>query len=243
MKRLFMLLAAAMMLGVAMPTMAQTELFTEQTKFIVPKGSGSINIRKSPNAKSQKVATLGKDETLPVLSEQNGWYQVLLTDCKKGWVSKSVCRISDAPLDVTKICDHVFGISVSYDESASWTVAQLKGTDMFVAITDGVNVFTPVGSNAIWLGKKVGNTLVFDQYVPFGARYSSENPSRFDLYPGDNYYKGGYELYFGDKYEMPDNQGGSVLRPSTLDMGTIKKIFDGKQRKDGAAGISCVSLS
>lgn len=232
MRKVFMLFATALMLGMSVPAMAQIESLTEQTKFIVPKGSGSINIRKSPNAKSQKVATLGKDETLPVLTEQNGWYQVLLTDCKKGWVNKSVCRISDAPLDVTKICDHVFGISVAYDECASWTVAQLKGTDMFVAITGGANIFTPVGSDAIWLGKKVGNTLVFDQYVPFSARYSSENPSRFDLYPGDNYYEGGYELYFGDKYEMSDNQGGSVLRPSAIDMETIKKIFNGKQRKD-----------
>lgn len=231
MKRTILFLAAAMMLGVAMPTMAQTETFTDQTQFVVTKGNGSINIRKAPNAKAAKVSALGQDETLPVLTEQAGWYQVLLTDGQKGWINKTVCRISDAPLDVTKVCDHVYGVSEMYDEWDKWIVAQVKGTDMFVAITGGANMPYPIGMDALWLGKKVGNALVFDQYVLFTTSYDQEKSNRFDIYPS-NYYEDGYQLFYGNMYSMPDNQGGKEFRPSTLTQETIKKMFNGKQKKD-----------
>lgn len=232
MKRTLFSFAAAIMLGMAaMPTMAQTESFNDQTQFITPKGTNSVNIRTAPNAKAKKIFSLAQDETLPVLSEQNGWYQVLLTDGKKGWISKSVCRISNTPLDVKKICDHVFGISETYEDWCMWTVAQVKGTDMFVAITTGSNMLSPMDMNALWLGKKVGNTLVFDEYVPFTSSYDAVKSSRFDIYPLDNY-EDGYVLFYGDNFAMPDNQGGLQFRPSLLTQDTIKKIFNGKQKRD-----------
>lgn len=219
----------AAMMAVQLVCVAQT--ITDQTQFVMTKGNGSVNIRKAPNTKAAKVGSLGMDETLPVLAEQNGWYQVCLTDGKKGWVSQTVCRISDAPLDVTKICDHVFGTSEMYDEWGKWVVAQVKGTDMFVAITGGANMPYPIGMDALWLGKKVGNTLVFDQYVPFTTSFSPGNPNEFDINPSD-YYEDGYNLFYGDKYSMPDNQGGKEFRPSSLTQEKVKKLFNGKQKKD-----------
>ncbi len=231
MKKVLMLFAVAMMLGTTVPTMAQTESFTDQTQFVVAKGNGSINIRKAPNTKAQKVGSISSDETLPVLAEKDGWYQVLLTDGQKGWVSQTVCRISDAALDVTKVSDHVYGTSESYDEYSMWMVAQVKGTDMFVAITGGENVGSPMGKRALWLGKKVGNTLVFDQYVPFTTSMSPDDPNLYEVSPS-NYVDDGYQLYYGVKYSMPDNQGGKQFRPSLLKQETIKKLFNGKQKKD-----------
>lgn len=222
----------AAMMAVQLACVAQT--ITDQTQFVVTKGNGSVNIRKAPNTKAAKVGSLGMDETLPVLAEQDGWYQVCLTDGKTGWISQTVCRISDAPLDVTKICDHVYGTSGSYDEYNTWMVAQVKGTDMFVAITNASNTDEPISVPwrvCLWLGKKVGNTLVFDQYVPFSTSYDMGDSKRFEIFPSD-YYEDGYELFYGDKYTMPDNQGGITFRPSTLTLETIKKLFNGKQKKD-----------
>ena len=204
MKKVLKLFAVAMMLGTIVPTMAQTESFTDQTQFVVAKGNGSINIRKAPNTKAQ---------------------QVLLTDGQKGWVSQTVCRISDAALDVTKVSDHVYGTSESYDEYSMWMVAQVKGTDMFVAVTGGENVGSPMGKWALWLGKKVGNTLVFDQYVPFTTSMSPDDPNLYEVSPS-NYIDDGYQLYYGVKYSMPDNQGGKQFRPSLLKQETIKKLFN-----------------
>lgn len=224
----------AALVAVQLACVAQTESFNDQTQFVMAKGTGSVNIRKTPNAKAAKVSALGQDETLPVLAEQNGWYQVLLTDGQKGWINKTVCRISDAPLDVTKICDHVFGTSEGYDEYNMWMVAQVKGTDMIVAITYASNTNEPISVpwlNCLWLGKKVGNTLVFDQYVPFFASYDRDMPNRFEIFPSD-YRDDGYNLFYGEKYGMPDNQGGKEFRPSTLTQETIKKLFNGKQKKD-----------
>lgn len=231
-KRTIVMIAA--LVAVQLACVAQTESFNDQTQFVMAKGTGSVNIRKAPNGKAAKVSTLGQDEALPVLTEQSGWYQVLLTDGQKGWINKTVCRISDAPLDVARICDHVFGTSAGYDEYNIWMVAQVKDTDMFVAITYASNTDEPISTpwfNCLWLGKKVGNTLVFDQYVLFTTSYDQDKSNRFDIYPS-NYYDDGYQLFYGEKFSMPDNQGGKEFRPSTLTQETIKKLFNGKQKKD-----------
>lgn len=70
----------AALVAVQLACVAQTESFNDQTQFVMAKGTGSVNIRKAPNGKAAKVSTLGQDEALPVLTEQSGWYQVLLTD-------------------------------------------------------------------------------------------------------------------------------------------------------------------
>ena len=72
MKKVLKLFAVAMMLGTTVPTMAQTESFTDQTRFVVAKGNGSINIRKAPNTKAQKVGSISSDETLRIC--QTEWY-------------------------------------------------------------------------------------------------------------------------------------------------------------------------
>lgn len=236
MKRTILFLTAAMMLGMALPTMAQTVSFDDQTQFVVTKGNGSVNIRKAPNTKAQKVGSLAPDATLPVLEEQNGWYQVLLTDGKKGWISQSVCRISEEPFVDANVCDHLFGVSETYEDYVQWSVGQIKGTDMYVAITVACNMDEPISVpwvGCAWLGKKVGNALVFDQYVFLSFRYSENTPDRFEIYKNEYIEDDdSREIYFGDKYSMPDNQGGIQFRPSSLPINTIKQFFNGKQKKD-----------
>lgn len=228
MKKLIMLVAAVMLLGAEMPVMAQTVSFTDQTQFLTTKGSGSVNIRKDPNTKAPKMGALYEDQTLPILNEQNGWYQVLLTDGKKGWISQTVCRIMDTPLNVEKACDHVYGVNEGYEDFVEWYVGQIKGTQTFVAYTSVCNMSVPIGwPDGLWLGKKIGNVLVFDQYVPFYASYSEDSAALFKVFPDGD----GCQVSFGNQYAMPDNQGGKVLRLSSIPMEKIKEIFNGKQKK------------
>lgn len=231
MKKILLLLAVIIFLGVEMPTMAQTVSFTDQTRFIATKGSGSVNVRKTPNTKAPKMGSLYENQALPVLDEQDGWYQVLMTDGKKGWVSQTVCRIMDTPLNVEKACDHVYGVSEGYEDYAMWYVGKIQGTEMFVAYTLVCNMIEPIGwPDGLWLGKKVGNVLVFDQYVEFYASYSEDGPNVLNVSP-DEYGNGGFRVSYGDKYAMSDNQEGKALRLSSIPLNKIKQIFNGKQKK------------
>lgn len=217
-KDIFLLMALIVM-GTAQKSMAQNVELNDQTQFVVAKGKGSVNIRKSPNAKAAKADALGEDETLPVIKEQNGWYQVLLTDGKTGWVNKTVCRVSTAQLNVSQICDHVFGVSDSYDDWRMWTVGKVEGTDMYVAIDEF----------ALWLGKKVGNHLVFDQCVSFTTSYDPDRKELLVEPPVS--IEDGYRVYYGDANAMPDNQEGKAFRPSSLTKQDIKRLFNGRQQK------------
>lgn len=236
MKKTFFLLITAMLFGVAMPMMAQNSVqMTNETTFITAKAKGSLNIRKSPNAKAPKVGSLTVDQTLPVISEQNGWYQVLLSDGKKGWISKTVCGIMNTPLDASKVCDHVYGVSETYEDYVQWSVARLEGTDMYVAITCASNMDTPVSCpwlDCLWIGRQINNVLVFDQFVYLSPQYSPDNANLFNLTTSDYITDEiSYTLYFGDKFSMPDNQGDKRFRPSVLTQKTIKQLFNGKQKK------------
>ena len=222
------------MMAVSMTSMAQTVTFTEQTQFVIAKGNGSVNIRKAPNAKAAKVAAMYADQSLPVLKEQGGWYQVQTTSAETGWVSATVVRKNDATLNAGKVCDHVYGLSEDYEDYVEWYVGRVEDTDTYLAFTVSSNMEGPIGCpwfETLWMGRKVGNVLVFDQYVPFGTT-TSEDAGELKLFDQDFDGGKGCFLRYGSKYAMPDNQGGEVLRLSALPMNTVRQIFDGRQKKD-----------
>ena len=221
MKKIALLLMALIVMGAAQEMTAQNIELNDQTQFIVAKGKGGVNIRKMPNAKAAKVGMLEEDETLPVVAEQNGWYQVLLTNGKTGWINKTVCRVSTAELNVSQICDHIYGVCYSYDDWRMWSVGRIEGSNMFVAID---------GGSTLWLGKKVGNHLVFDQNVDF---FTSYNDERKDLLieRSTNTEDYGYRVFYGNANAMPDNQGGIEFRPSSLTKQDIQRLFNGRQQK------------
>ena len=237
MKKVFYLLASVILFSFTTTTMAQSSAqLNNETKFIVAKAKGSVNIRKMPNAKAAKAGSLAVDQTLPVVGEKQGWYQVLMPDKKTGWISQTACKEMTATLDEDKVCNHVYGVSETYEDCVEWEVGKIAGTDMYVALTSASNMDEPLGcpwNSCLWLGKKIGNVLVFDQYVFFSPQYSSDDANLFNLMTSDYIINEiSYTLYFGDNYSMPDNQGGNRLRPSSLPQKTIQQLFNGKQKKD-----------
>lgn len=217
--------------------MAQSSAqLNSETKFIVAKTKGPVNIRKTPGAKGGKAGTLSTDQILPVVAEKPGWFQVLMPDLKTGWISQTVCKESTAPLNVNQVCDHVYGLSETYEDYIEWEVGRITGTDLYVATTSASNMSEPLGcswNGCLWLGKQIGNVLVFDQYVFLSPQYSLDDANLFRIETADYIVDEiAYTLYFGDKYSMPDNQGGKRLRPSSLPQKTIQQLFNGKQKKD-----------
>ena len=232
-KRTFALLVAFM--AVSMAGVAQAPTFTDQTQFVVAKGSGSVNIRKAPNTKAAKVGSIPADFTFPVLQEKDGWYQVVNTEGETGWVSATVTRINDATLNADKVCDHLYGMSDTYEDYAEWYVGRVKDTDIYLAITSQSNMFEqfpfPGWGETLWMGKKVGNVLVFDQYLIVNTS-ESDDAGELKLIDDDSSDDKVWYLRYGDSYSMPDNQGGKKLRLSSLPQNTVRKMFDGRQKKD-----------
>lgn len=67
------------------------------------KSAGSVNIRKSPNATSEKIGELVAGTTLYVHDEYNGWCFVKLDTNRYGWVSLSVVNLTNTPSATTTI--------------------------------------------------------------------------------------------------------------------------------------------
>ena len=49
--------------------------------------SGNVNVRSKSNSESPKVGTAIANATYPLISEENGWYQIILEDGTIGWIS------------------------------------------------------------------------------------------------------------------------------------------------------------
>ncbi len=199
-------------------------------QFVVAKGKGAVNIRKAPNTKAVKIDSMEEDQTFPVVKEQDGWYEIRLNNGKTGWVSKTVCRISEGILDISKVSDHLYGVSESYEDYLGWCVAQVEGTDWVVCVTIGCNMYQPLGDTGshLWLGKKIGNTLVFDQSIAFSARHVSGAPDKFVIERATWTDEYGFDVYYGDNHATPKDFG---FRPSSLTKQEIERLFNGKQNK------------
>lgn len=207
-------------------------LITDQTRFIGAKGNGGVNVRSNADMKASKIGTLFSDQILPVVGGKNGWYQILMTDGKKGWVNSSVCSIIEKRINIEDVCDHVYGISDSYDEYAGWIVGAVEGTDLYVAITMASNTDTFLFPwyECFWLGKKVGNVIAFDRYVIISSFYD-ENMGQMEIIKENNSEGLYYILKYGNQNCMPDNQGGNVFRPSSITEKIIKQLFNGNEHK------------
>ncbi len=229
MKKTFLLFVAGLF---AVTASAQDPRIVDGTDFVVVKGKSAVNIREAASTKSPKVGSLPVDFTLPVIGDDNNWFQVILPDLGYGFVSPSVCKVSTAKLDASRVTDHVYGVCESYEEAVTWSVAPIKGTEWFVAVTMSDNSPLPVpGGQRLWKGYKAGNVLVFTSYVQLNANYN-EGPTGLKIAKGKENGNTVVTINFGDKGAMPDNQGGKVLRPSAITGQMFDSIFDGNEADD-----------
>ncbi len=62
----------------------------------------SANLRDGPSTTNNAIAGLIKNEVLLVISEENDWYEVRLTDGTNGYVSKSLVTLGEAPITTSR---------------------------------------------------------------------------------------------------------------------------------------------
>lgn len=145
---------------------AHAKLTPGKPKYAKCKGTGSINIRESGDAKAEKIGELKPGTTLPVVDEYDGWCQVRLSEKQFGWISQSVLTLTNIegtsayepsypptvdghvaflgiPLNVTpaKMKDQLLakGFKVSYDDGGNniSLTGQAYGTKSRVIISIG----------------------------------------------------------------------------------------------------------
>lgn len=93
---------------------AHAKLVPGQPRYAKCKATSPINIRKKPEANSDKIGELPPGTTLYVVDEYNGWVQVRMAEKKYGWVSLSVIALTNTPsnnttVDVIAIQEFVLG--------------------------------------------------------------------------------------------------------------------------------------
>lgn len=74
---------------------AHAKLDPSKPKYLKPKGTGAINIRREASTTAAKVGELKPGQTLLVIDEYDGWCQVRLNEKESGWVSLSVVTLTN----------------------------------------------------------------------------------------------------------------------------------------------------
>lgn len=155
--------------------------FESHSKYMRPT-TDDVNVRKTPSLNAPKV-TLDKYpgalmacEMYPVLSENQGWFQI-----PEGWVSKKVSKQAvNNPITPAMMnnlwCGHVIGPGDGF----MWRVYSPIGTSQ-LAICDC--------SGSLRLGKLINNVFVFKYAVPMSIEIDDEHPNRWEIvHDYDEYY-------------------------------------------------------
>jgi len=59
--------------------------------------TGFLNVRSSPSTASSIITKINPGETYPFVSEENGWFEITLTDGKNGWISARYAQKIETP--------------------------------------------------------------------------------------------------------------------------------------------------
>ena len=113
---------------------AHAKLIPGQPKYAKCKAANAINIRLTPDARSQKLGELPPGTTLYVADEFNGWCKVHMFGKQYGWVSLNVINLTNTPSNNTIL---------SSQQSLSFTgPAIVDGNLAFMGISTGEQATT-----------------------------------------------------------------------------------------------------
>lgn len=145
--------------------------FESHTKYMRPT-TDDVNVRKSPSLNAPKVTYLMECDIRPVLSENQGWFQI-----PEGWVSKTVAKPTvNKPITTSMMnnqqCGHVIGIG----EGFMWRVYSPLGTAQLAICYHDCSYGTHLR-----LGKLVNNVFVFKYTVPMSISIDEEQPNRWEI--------------------------------------------------------------
>lgn len=161
---------AALMMLTAICTSGNAQSLLENLIFEAPKQlvrptGMATNVRTKPSKSAPKVKwpgspwdlTVSKNEVYNAQSENAAWYNIGI-----GWISKSAARkVTSAPI-TDKMLNRFYGWSDGYDLWQEYLVSKTKSKyDLMVYYTQSDR------QNRLYLGKQVGNVLVFKYSVVF----------------------------------------------------------------------------
>jgi formylglycine-generating enzyme required for sulfatase activity len=73
--------------------------------------ASQANVRQGPGMSYRVLATLPSGATFPILSTQQGWYQILLDDGRKAWIASSVAQVDPGGHGLERRLDSPVGVS------------------------------------------------------------------------------------------------------------------------------------
>ena len=153
--------------------------FESHSKYMRPT-TDDVNVRKSPSLNAAKATKDGFSFSLmecdmcPVLSENQGWFQI-----PEGWVSKKVAKQTvNKPITPAMMNNLQCGHVIDMGEGFIWRVYSPVGTSQ-LAICDCSGVFR--------LGKLINNVFVFKYAVPMSIEIDDEHPNRWEIVKDGDY--------------------------------------------------------
>ena len=122
---------------------------------IVVDVSSTANIRQGPNTAYPVVSKVTNGTVLEAIAVSAGWYQVLLPDNSKGWISGTIVKIKDGGSDEEEGEDENEDEDEDRDEDEDNPPFEIDG-DSVIFITNSVNIRTgpSVDYNVIGQGNK-----------------------------------------------------------------------------------------
>ena len=78
-------------------TLSSTSVFADTTGVVT---ASTLNVRKGPSTKYNKIGSLYKNKSIKILDESKGWYKINLNG-KSGWVSNSYVKVKNNSTEVT----------------------------------------------------------------------------------------------------------------------------------------------
>lgn len=155
--------------------------FDKPTHLIRPKTEWS-NVRKQPNAKApitKKLSRTGSDYLLQMVAAEDAnaqWYKV-----DGGYAFKTAFVESKlAPLTKEMFLPNFYGYSEDMDCNVEWFVADKVGNHelALMMVCDNCDNF----SHGLYLGKRLGNVIVFKYHIEhFDIVQDENNPNTFSL--------------------------------------------------------------
>ena len=137
-----------------------------------------VNVRKSPSLNAPKVTKDGypfflmECDMCPVLSENQGWFQI-----PEGWVSKTVAKQTvNKPITPSMMNNQLCGHVIDMGDGFIWRAYSPVGSaQLAICYHD-----SSYGS-FIRLGKLINNVFVFKYAVHMSIEIDEEHPNRWEI--------------------------------------------------------------
>lgn len=111
-----------------------------------------LNVRSGPSTKNKVIGSLRRNNSVPILSTSNGWYQVKLSSNKTGWASSKYISIRNSN-------------NSNVNNTQTNTSGSIKSKMNVVATAYTGYSTTSTGQKPVW-----GTIAVDPKVIPYGTK-------------------------------------------------------------------------